>query len=64
MAKTPWVDKDECISCGACMANCPGVFRMGADGKSECYDATGATEEDIQNNAIDTCPVSCIHWQE
>ena len=21
-------------------------------------------EEDIQRDAIDACPVSCIHWQE
>jgi len=63
MAKTPWVDKDECISCELCVNNCPGVFRMDDDGKAICYDATGASEDDIQN-AIDQCPVSCIHWQE
>jgi Fe-S-cluster-containing hydrogenase component 2 len=24
MPKTPWVDKDECISCGLCVSNVPG----------------------------------------
>ena len=64
MAKKPWVDQDECISCELCVNNCPGVFRINADGKAECYNAEGAAEEDIQANAIDACPVSCIHWQE
>lgn len=63
MAKKPWVDKDECIGCEMCVNTCPGVFRMDEDGKSECFDPTGASEEDIQS-AIDLCPVSCIHWQE
>lgn len=63
MAKTPWVDKEACISCELCVSNCPGVFRMDDDGKAVCYDATGADETDIQS-AIDQCPVSCIHWQE
>jgi ferredoxin len=64
MAKTPWVDKNECIGCGLCVSNCPDVFRMGTDDKAECFDASGATEEAIQSGAIDSCPVSCIHWQE
>lgn len=64
MAKTPWVDKEECIGCELCVNNCPGVFRMDDDGKAICYDANGSSEEDIQNNAIDLCPVSCIHWKE
>ena len=64
MAKIPWVDKEECIGCELCVTNCPNVFRIGDDGKSECYDPDGASEETIQSEAIDTCPVSCIHWQE
>jgi len=64
MARIPSVDQDECISCGLCVANVPGVFRFADDGKAECYDPNGASEEDIQVNAVDICPVSCIHWQE
>lgn len=64
MARTPWVDKDECISCGICKDNCPGVFRLDAQGKSECYNPQGASEEEIQTKAIDLCPVSCIFWEE
>ena len=36
MANVPWVDKDECTSCGLCVANLPDVFRMVDDGLAEC----------------------------
>lgn len=63
MANIPWVDKDECIACETCVGICPGVFRMDEDGKSVCYDPTGASKDEIQM-AIDICPASCIHWKE
>ena len=62
MAKTPVVDQEACISCGLCVSTCPGVFRFNADGKSECFDAGGAPEADIQR-AVDGCPVQAISWQ-
>jgi ferredoxin len=64
VARTPWVDKDECISCGICKTNCPEVFRFDAHRKAECYNPEGASEEAIQSQAIDLCPVSCISWLE
>ena len=64
MARVAWVDQDECISCGLCAANVPDVFRFAGNDKAECYDPYGAAEDDIQTNAIDICPVACIHWQE
>ena len=63
MAKEPRVDKESCISCGLCVSFCPEVFRFDADGKSECYDPFGASEENIQK-AMDGCPVQCIYWKE
>lgn len=64
MAKKAWVDRDECISCGVCVANLPDVFRFDDCGKAECFDSSAASEDEIQANAIDVCPVSCIYWQE
>lgn len=64
MSKIPWVDKDECISCGLCVSNVPDVFRYDAEGKAECFNPEGATEEEIQDGAIDVCPVQCIHWKD
>ncbi|HEY5997135.1 MAG TPA: ferredoxin [Candidatus Deferrimicrobiaceae bacterium] len=64
MSKIVFVDQDECIGCGLCASNVPDVFRMDDSGKAEVYDPAGATEETIQAEAIDVCPVSCIHWRE
>lgn len=62
MNKKPVVDQENCISCGLCISTCPGVFRFGTSGKSECFDSSGAPESDIQQ-AIDGCPVQCISWE-
>ncbi|WP_026841457.1 ferredoxin [Citrifermentans bremense] len=64
MAGKPWVDKDQCISCGICIGNLPQVFRFDSHGKSECYDPEGADTETIQSQAVELCPVSCIVWLE
>ncbi len=58
------VDQDMCIGCGICADNLPDVFHMDSNGKAECFDPGGATEEEIQLQAIDLCPVTCIHWQQ
>jgi ferredoxin len=62
MAKTPIVDQEECISCGVCAEVCSEVFRLNDRDVSEVYNPSGAPEEKIQE-AIDSCPVQCIHWE-
>ncbi len=62
MGKNVYVDQDVCISCGLCIETAPEVFRMNDDNRAEVYDSDGAPEEKIQE-AIDACPVSCIHWE-
>lgn len=64
MAQEAFVDQDLCISCGICVNNLPDVFRFADNGKAECFDPDGASVEDIQSEAIDVCPVSCICWKE
>ena len=63
MEKEPFVDQEMCISCGICADNLPDVFHMNSTGKAECFDPRGATEEEIQLQAIDLCPVTCIAWR-
>ncbi len=63
MPRNPVVDKEACIGCQICATCVPEVFRMGDDNLAEVYDPAGAPEEAIQE-AIDSCPVSCIHWEE
>jgi len=53
------VDKEKCISCGACMSICPKVFKRDGSGKSEVRD-----EADIMlpcvDTAIEACPTQAI----
>ena len=62
MARTAYVDQDTCISCGLCVDTVPEVFRMNDADLAEVYDPAGAAEDQIQE-AMDACPVACIHWQ-
>ena len=62
MLKSPVVNQDECISCGLCVEVCPEVFRLSDKDLSEVFNPTGAAEEKVQE-AIDSCPVQCIHWE-
>jgi ferredoxin len=59
----PVVDQSECISCGLCIETATKTFRFNAQNKSEVIDPHGDPEELIQE-AIDNCPVSCISWED
>jgi ferredoxin len=63
MARIPCVNQEECTGCGICEDICPEVFRLNEDGVSEAYNREGAPEGEIQE-AIDSCPVECIYWEE
>jgi ferredoxin len=64
MARKFYVDQDTCIGCGTCEGICPEVFRLNEEeGKSEVVKPKGGPEDLIQE-AIDSCPVEAIHWQE
>ncbi|MDD2366923.1 MAG: ferredoxin [Desulfuromonadaceae bacterium] len=38
MIKSVWVNQDECIICGICVANVPDAFRFKDAGKAEAFD--------------------------
>ena len=63
MNRIAYVVKEECISCGVCVDTVPTVFRFDDDMKAEVFDPEGDTEASIQE-AMDLCPVTCIHWKE
>jgi len=63
MQREVFVDQDMCIACGICVTNLPDVFHFNDSGKADCFDQNGATEEEIQLQAIDLCPVTCICWK-
>ncbi len=64
MNRRVYIDEDECIGCGTCEEICEEVFRLNEDTeKAEVIKPEGGPEELIQE-AIDSCPVECIHWEE
>jgi ferredoxin len=64
MARIVYVDQEECIGCGTCEEICPEVFRLNTETeKAEVVDPSGAPEDRVEE-AIEACPVECIHWKE
>jgi len=63
VSKKVYIETDECIGCENCVELCPDVF--GFDDPSEkafVLMPEGGPEECIEE-AIETCPVACIHWE-
>jgi ferredoxin len=64
MSKKVVLDQEECIGCESCVEICPEVFAFDADTeKAYVIKAEGGPEDDIQE-AMDSCPVECISWEE
>jgi ferredoxin len=64
MARKVYIDQEECIGCGTCEEICPEVFRLNTTtDKAEVINASAAPENKIEE-AIESCPVECIHWEE
>jgi ferredoxin len=60
--KGVYVDETTCIGCKHCAHVAPDTFYIEAEnGRSRVFNQDGNQEETIQE-AIDTCPVDCIHW--
>ncbi|MDD5640913.1 MAG: ferredoxin [Syntrophales bacterium] len=60
----PVIVEDECIACGACVESCPEVFTLNESlGFAQVINPGGASADRIQE-AIDACPVQCIHWAD
>ena len=57
-----WVDEAACIGCRYCAHVATNTFVVEPDwGRSRALRQDGDSTERIQE-AIDTCPVDCIHW--
>ncbi|MEB3332414.1 MAG: ferredoxin [Synechococcaceae cyanobacterium] len=60
--KAVWVDEAVCIGCRYCAHVAANTFVVEPDwGRSRAIRQDGDSSERIQE-AIDTCPVDCIHW--
>lgn len=56
--------QEGCISCGACVAACPEVFRFDDNGVAEAYAKVEPEYEQTAGEARDSCPVSVIDIEE
>jgi ferredoxin len=57
---TVHIDEDECIGCGTCEELCPEVFKFNTvTEKAEVIMPEGGPQ-DLIEEAIDSCPASCI----
>lgn len=56
------IDQWECISCGTCVENTDAVFILPDDAKAVVTQQEG--DMTLIQDAIDACPVTCIHWTE
>lgn len=63
MVRSVSVDEKECIGCGLCAEIAPEVFQLNEEGVAEVIASYSELPDSIQE-AIDECPVECIHWQE
>ncbi len=60
--KAVWVDEAVCIGCRYCAHVAANTFVVEPHwGRSRAIRQDGESSERIQE-AIDTCPVDCIHW--
>jgi ferredoxin len=60
--KAVWVDEAVCIGCRYCAHVAANTFVVEPDwGRSRALRQNGDSTDRIQE-AIDTCPVDCIHW--
>ena len=60
--KAVWVDEAVCIGCRYCAHVASNTFLVEPQwGRSRAIRQDGDSSERIQE-AIDTCPVDCIHW--
>ncbi len=63
MAKRIVIDEDECEGCETCVELCPNVFAFDDDAqKARVIDPE--SKEDCVEEAMDSCPVECISWEE
>ncbi|MDD2391131.1 MAG: ferredoxin [Desulfobacterales bacterium] len=58
------IETEKCIGCGTCIDMCPDIFAFDeSEEKAEVILPEGGAEECIED-AIFSCPVGCIHWEE
>jgi ferredoxin len=64
MSRKVYLVEEECIGCGSCEELCPDVFRLDAETEKAAVILPEGGDEQCIEEAMTTCPVECIHWEE
>lgn len=64
MSRQVFIEEDVCIACGMCEEICPEVFRLDDEEMVAKVIKPEGGPQDLIQDAIDSCPVSCIHWKD
>ena len=64
MGKKVYIDTDECIGCESCVELCPDVFEFDEGEDKARVKLPESGDEECIEEAMATCPVECIHWQD
>jgi len=60
----PTVNQETCIGCGSCESICPAVFKVDDSGKAQVQAADYVENKEAIDQAIESCPVNSITWQD
>lgn len=63
MAKPFYIDEDRCIGDGSCADICPDCISF-EPGMGVARVIRFECDEDLIEEAMEMCPVKCIHWEE
>jgi ferredoxin len=64
MEKKVVIETDECIGCESCAELCPEIFEFDEEEEKAHVKLPEGSDEDCIEEAISTCPVECIHWED
>ena len=63
MGRKVIIDEPECIGCGSCADICPEVFKLNKGTEKSIVIKPEGGPEDLIEEAMGECPMSCIYWE-
>jgi len=64
MEKSIYIVTEGCIGCESCVELCPDVFDFDVDAEKAIVVMPEGGDEECIEEAMDSCPSECIHWEE